>query len=375
MASEKQPNDDLFARLLEQYEQTLSQQTDATELGEVPTNEPLKTRLELARECLRILKQAGVGSDQATPLVANRFGKYQLMRRLGQLNSGLTYLAFDTLGGRRVVLKVVPIRSERLYEQLVAQFQRLVSPLHPHALSFHEVGRIHGLAYLARPYVHGLSLADWLARQKQALSPSLAVQVGLVLCETIGAIHAQGLLHRNLKPSNVLLRLADPASPTPPIAPEFPYHPLIVDFDMPSWAEMVHSTLVATSIEQLAVYLAPEQIERSVEPLTPAVDVYGLGGLLYEMLAGRYPFAAPRLDELVRQILQQPPPPLSRLGVPVELEQIVSTCLRKQPQLRYLNVQRLADDLRRVQAGQKPVGVPLGFWHRLTQFWRQRKRS
>jgi serine/threonine-protein kinase len=226
-------------------------------------------------------------------------------------------------------------------------------------------------------------LADWLARRKQPLAASLAVQVGLVLAETLAAIHAQGLLHRNLKPSNVQLRLATPAGPDRPpdlppdrpIAPEFPYQPVIVDFDLPSWAELVHSTLVATSIEQLPVYLAPEQIERTVETLSAAVDVYGLGGLLYEMLAGRCPFAASRLEELVRQILQQPPPPLSRLGVPVELEQIVSTCLRKQPELRYPSVQRLADDLRRVQAGQKPVGVPLGFWHRLAQFWRQRKRS
>lgn len=374
MAFDQQPTDDSFIRLLELYDQTLTEgQADTIEQVYQP-NPQLQTRLNRAQECLRLLKQIWSKSE-TVQLPPARFGKFQILRPLERCVNGPAFLAFDTIAGQRVVLKVQPIRTKPLYDNLVEQFEQLAQLRHDSILPVQEVGRIQNIAYLAMPYVNGGSLADWLEMRARPMAANLAIDVMLVLCGTLAFAHARGILHRKLKPSNILLRIADQSHSTRAIAPEFPYQPLLSDFELTSWSEMSKRTLAATSKVRLAVEQPPELLQTPAQPPTAALDVYGLGVILYELLSGRRLFQTKSLLELVKQILHQPPPSLQELGIPERLDQIVSICLRKLPEQRYPSVSALADDLRRVQAGRRPVGVPLNFWSKIARWWTQRERS
>ena len=167
--------------------------------------------------------------------------------------------------------------------------------------------------------------------------------------------HSQGVLHRDIKPSNILLepegsQESDGKSATA----ELPFVPKLVDFGLAKLAGTPGTDTISGVALGTPGYMAPEQVEGRMAEIGPATDVYGLGAVLYETLAGQRPFIGRTDADCLQRILTEDPPPPSRIrpGVGRDLDAICLKCLEKQPTRRYATAQALADDLRRFLAGE-----------------------
>ncbi len=180
----------------------------------------------------------------------------------------------------------------------------------------------------------------------------------------VEAIHRAGLLHLDLKPSNILMD-------APPGTPRERATPRVGDFGLAYvWDDPDATANAAGPTGPLGTprYMAPEQVGAGREPLGPAADVYGLGALLYHVITGRPPFVAPSVAETLEQVRHQDPVPPRRLNpaIPRDLETICLKCLRKEPGQRYGSARAVADELRRfldgVAIAARPVSAPEKTW-------------
>lgn len=253
------------------------------------------------------------------------------LRVIGWGGYGVVYRGHQGALGRDVAVKVLssPGADERavdLWRREVTAMGRLSN--HPNIVSAFSTGvTADGHPYLVMPYVPGGSLHDLVARHGPR-PPADVVQVGVRLAGALSAAHAADVLHRDIKPGNVLLS-------------EYG-EPQLSDFGI---ARLVDATATTTgSVRATIGYAAPEVL--GGEPATPAADVYGLGATLHTALAGRAPFAGEEGESLaarVGRVMTQPPPDLRPLGVPAALAEVVEAAMAKDPAARPVS----ADDLRR----------------------------
>ncbi len=227
----------------------------------------------------------------------------------------------------------------------------------------------------------GGSLADLVRSSPQP--PREAARLVETLADAIHYAHQQGVIHRDLKPANVLLDRAAVdeerqgpgangarfASPRPLTAD---VRAKVTDFGLAKFvagSDLTHSGDVVGTPS----YMAPEQAARKSAPVTVAVDVYGLGAILYEALTGRPPFAAATVGATLSQVRQDEPVPprLLQPTVPRDLETICLKCLRKEAARRYATAQALADDLRRFQSGDSVRARPVGTGERVIVWCRR----
>jgi tetratricopeptide (TPR) repeat protein len=259
-------------------------------------------------------------------------------------------------------------------ERFLQEARAVARLRHPHLVQVYALGELPAAGgaasqpYLVLEYVAGGNLADRLRGTPQP--PAEAARLVETLADAIHYAHQQGVIHRDLKPANILLqgnrewgvgsRDSDSLLPTP-----HSLFPKISDFGL---AKLLTDSGLTHSGDVLGTpsYMAPEQASGKPGPVTAAVDVYGLGAILYETLTGRPPFACATVHATLGLVRQDEPVPPRRLQptVPPDLETICLKCLRKEPGRRYASAQELADDLRRFRAGEpiraRPVGV--GEW-------------
>ena len=317
---------------------------------------------------------ASKGHSEPPP--APTVGKFEIIELLGGGGFGMVYLARDRTLNRQVALKLA--RSSVLADpDLKSRFLREAEALarlhHPGIIPVYEAGEHEGTCYLAVAYCAGPTLEAWLRAQPAQLDPELAARIALALAEAVEHAHQHGILHRDIKPSNVLL---DESQPAESPRGSLPFTPQLTDFGLAKISEQSGNNTISGMVLGTLQYMATEQAAGLAESIGPPTDVYALGAVLYEMLAGRPPFRGKTAIETMRRVLVEEParPQTLAAGVPDDLDAIVMRCLDKSPTRRYPTAADLAADLRRFLLGQPTVARPLSLGQRAVR-WVQRNRT
>ena len=315
---------------------------------------------------------------------------YVVQEEIGRGGSGVVYRGLHRRLRRTVAIKTLPTigHSER---GSVERFQREAESLarlqHPNIVQIFEAGESAGIPFLAIEFVDGPTLSQYL--HTNPVSVKTAAAIMQTLARATHYAHLQGVVHRDLKPGNVLLsRLKTPEeqkswipgqSGVDSISGAIPLEcgvPKIADFGLaklvatPSEFEEQtrHGTVLGT-----ICYMSPEQSTGAIEAIGPATDIYSLGVILYEMLVGRPPFRAANPVETLRLVQQEEPLPPGQLlpSLPKDLETICLKCLAKDPAKRYPTAEELAEELARFLRGEPILARPVGRMERVARWARR----
>jgi serine/threonine protein kinase len=287
-------------------------------------------------------------------------GRYQLGDRLGSGGMSTVYKAVDRVLERTVAVKVL---AEHLSddEKFVARFRRealaVAKLIHPNIVQVYDTGVDQDRHYIVMEYVEGRSGAQ-LLQSRGRLGSEAAVEIGIQACGGLEYAHRQGIIHRDVKPGNLMV-IGGPAgrraaAPSPHDPPTGEMTVKLTDFGIARAAEQTRLTQVG-SVVGTAAYLAPEQARG--EEATPASDVYALGVVIYQLLTGRLPWEGTTLAELaIRRENERPLAPSSYdPEVPDTLSTAVLRSLEGDPALRYTTARELANALRDGLAGAEPL--------------------
>jgi eukaryotic-like serine/threonine-protein kinase len=333
-------------------------------------------------ETLRLLDEIwprDVGNDAEIP---RRFGRFSILGELGRGGFGVVYLAQDPLAGRMVALKVprVGVLSGSESWTRFLREARAASRLdHPNLIPMLEAGAIGPVGYIVSAHVAGPSLEQWLRHNREGVSPGWAARLILALAYAIDHAHQRGILHRDLKPGNVLLHAPECEGAVPfrqnwKGACAESWTPRICDFGMAKLRDIEAEESCSRVAAGSPPYMAPEQAEVRQAEIGPATDIYGLGAILYQILTGRPPFSGKNDLETLRQVVNVEPVPPRQLrpAQPRDLETICLKCLAKDPQRRYPSAAALADDLERFLDGRPIRARPVAIWERGWRWARRR---
>lgn len=263
-------------------------------------------------------------------------GEYEILEVLDRGGMGIVYKARQKNLRRVVALKMIQqgqFRSPEVRKRFQNEAETAARLRHPNLVAIHEVGEHNGIPFFTMEYVKGRTLAD-LSRQGR-IRPRVVAQIAQTIAETIHYIHSRGVLHRDLKPSNVMI--------------DHNCEVRVTDFGLAKQLDRDYSLTETGQILGSIDYMPPEQAEARHERMGPASDVYSIGAILYELLAGKPPFRSESFLETLRQIREETPLPISQLNprVPRALEAICLKCLQKKPSKRYQSAEELAMELQR----------------------------
>jgi len=276
---------------------------------------------------------------------ARMISHYRIVRRLGAGGMGEVFLAQDTQLERPVALKVMSAelaKDPNQRKRFRTEAKAASGLAHPHICVIHEVGETEdGHPFLAMEYIEGQTL-DVLLQQRR-LKIREILNLGIEVAEALDAAHVRGLVHRDIKLANLMLDQRGQVK--------------VLDFGLAKWVAPDELSATATSVAHTQTgiligtpqYMSPEQaLGRSLDPRT---DLFSLGVVLYELVAGQRPFLGRTVGETINNIVNQPPAPLG-LENPVfspALDDIILKCLEKEPEKRYASAKELAADLRKLK--------------------------
>ena len=283
-------------------------------------------------------KSAAGARKRQSSRAPERIGKYLVINEVGQGSTGRVFLSHDPYYGRDVAIKLYNAEEEdeqraRVTRKMFFNEAQMVGRLqHPNILPIYDAGEENGSYYVVTEHVHGARTLAAYCKPDNLLRVDDVVEIVFKCAKALHYAHGRGVIHRDIKPSNVMLTLDNDVR--------------IIDFGI---AIVKDSTI--SRIEGIAgspSYMSPEQVQSA--DITPSSDIYSLGAVMYELLTGFRPFRASNLSKLLHQIVYATPAPLHTLRSEIseEIEDVVSTALRKEPDQRFQNGLELAASLTRI---------------------------
>jgi WD40 repeat protein/tRNA A-37 threonylcarbamoyl transferase component Bud32 len=286
-------------------------------------------------------------------------GRFQVRARLGAGAFGAVYRAYDPQLEREVALKVPhpgTLDTQARVERFLREARAAAQLRHPSIVPVHDAGQDGGHHYIASAFIPGETLAHALG--DGPLDFSRGARVVRDLAEALAYAHAQGVVHRDVKPSNVML--------------DEQGRPHLMDFGLAHRQDSAGQLTRDGAVLGTPAYMAPEQAQGRRGAALPASDQYSLGVILYEALCGHTPFAGPVEVVLYNAMHTEPAPPRdARPDVPRDLETISLKAMAKRPEDRYARCQELADDLRRWLEGEPILARRLGLLERGVRWGRR----
>src|SRR5438128_2356320 len=343
--------EEIFLAALDQEPDQVSAFLDTACGSDAALRREVEALLASDRRADRFIERSSVSlaakiiqNGQGDSLVGQTIGHYKISESIGTGGMGEVYLAADIVAGRKAALKLLPLRftgdAERL-RRFQQEAHAVVGLNHPNILTVYEIGEDHSTHYIASELIEGETLRQRLMRGPMQLSE--AVDVAIQVASALAAAHQAGIVHRDINPGNIMLR------------PDG--YVKVLDFGIAKLAEQeVPATmpkdeavlLVETNLGSIlgtVRYMSPEQARGA--PVDKGTDIWSLGVVLYEMVAGRVPFTGETPGEAMSSILEKEPPPLTSYitHTPAELQQIISKTLRKEREERYQSAHELLEAL------------------------------
>ncbi|MDE3101801.1 MAG: serine/threonine protein kinase [Chloroflexota bacterium] len=267
--------------------------------------------------------------------------RYRLVERIDAGGAGEVWRGRDERLGREVAVKLLGATADHAFrERFTDEARRAAIVSHPNVVTVFDQGQDGPDAYMVMEFVRGRTLRDVVA-ERGALAPLEAARIVAQVADALDAAHAAGVIHCDVKPANVILDERGVAK--------------LTDFGVARAARgPAEHELIATPR-----YIAPERIEG--KPPTPASDVYGLGLVAFELIAGHPPFDGVETEDLLRERLEGPPPSLrrERPGIAPEIDLVVAKALARDPQRRYGSAGAFARDLLSAVRGERTVTMPM----------------
>jgi tRNA A-37 threonylcarbamoyl transferase component Bud32 len=295
-------------------------------------------------------RRASDAAVMAKPIEGRAFGEYELLAEIARGGMGVVYKARQRRLNRTVAVKMIlagELADQEDVKRFLSEAEAAAGLDHPGIVPVYESGEIGGQHFFSMGFVEGESLAALLAAGP--LPPKRAAELVAQVADAVEYAHERGVIHRDLKPGNILL--------------DKDGHPRVTDFGL---AKRVAGDSGLTRTGQALgtpSYMPPEQASGKLDAIGPPADVYALGAVLYAALTGRPPFQAATPLDTILQLLEREPvnPRHLNADIPPDLETITLKCLEKEPHKRYATAKELADELRRFLRGEpihaRPAGI------------------